>query len=634
MFGYLDKYIAVFLTGFVVTYLLTPIARKLALRFGVVDMPDERRPHKRPTARGGGIAVVLGVYAAAFMWLAFPWPGVAGGFELNWWRHVLAGSLVLTMVGLIDDIRGLRPLVKLAGQAVAGIIVYHGGTRFGEFFGVDLPAWLDGALVVIWLVGVINAFNLIDGMDGLASGLACISAAGLCGVFIINHLPGDVLALLGLVGACLAFLRYNFHPATIFLGDTGSMFIGFLLGVVSLQSFNKSTFLLSLSIPMLVLGIPIYDTLLAIWRRSVRMWLHPRNASAVEKGLGIMQPDLDHLHHRLLRTGLNTRRVATLLWIGNAALVVFGLLISTFKSHASGIFLIALLGGAYVLMRHLALIELRDTGAALLQGLRRPTSLGLKSLAFPAWDMFWLSAAVAVAMWITNEAPEGFWRRWFVDLPVWVTPTVSLLALSNAYVTVWSRSRMRDVLSLLFTLQAGLLLSLGIALLIDPYGQKQRWLIWTLVTGAVSHPAILLPRVIYRFVEELVSWAKGAGPIVPDGRRVVLYGAGGRCWLFLRELSFNNFDGRVIVGVIDDDPDLRLKKIYGYTVLGKREDLPRLIRAHNLTGVIITATLTLESRTALQDIVLSHGIHCTEWRCEEIEANFMTTPHLTPVNLV
>ena len=186
-------------------------------------------------------------------------------------------------------------------------------------------------------------------------------------------LPGSIVLLVALAGASLAFLRYNFHPATIFLGDTGSMFIGLVLGVISLQTVTKNTFFLSMTIPMLVLGVPIYDTLLAVWRRSVRQIVSGREAAGTEKRAGIMQADMDHLHHRLLKSGLSTRRVATILCILNGGLVGFGLLMATFKSHAYGIFLLALLAAVYVLLRRLAVIELRDTGKMLLTGLRRPT---------------------------------------------------------------------------------------------------------------------------------------------------------------------------------------------------------------------------------------------------------------------
>jgi hypothetical protein len=479
-------------------------------------------------------------------------------------------------------------------------------------------------MVVLWILAVINAFNLVDGLDGLASGLAIISALGLCGVVALDKMPANVLVLLGFMGACLAFLRYNFHPASIFLGDTGSMFIGFTLGVVSLQTFNKSTFVLSMTIPLLVLGVPIYDTLLAIWRRSVRKWLQTGQHSIGSKLPGVMQPDLDHLHHRLLKSGLSTRRVAITLCIGNASLVAFGLLITTFKSHAAGFFLIALLGGAYILMRHLAILELRDTGTALLRGFRRPSSAGFKALGFPAWDMFWMVAAVAVSKRLLDGYSTSFWHDWFLDLPVWVTPTFCMLAVSRAYVTVWSRSRMRDVMGLELMLLTGSIFSLGLALLINPYDRPVHLLVMALMMTAVAHPGIIVLRMIYRFVEELVHWTRSKDAAKPDGRRVVLYGAGGRCWLFLRELGFHNLgsgDGREIVGLIDDEESLRYLWIYGYHVLGGQKDLPQLITQYGLTGIVVTALLTPESRASIRDLAKRYNLDLSEWRCEECGIN-------------
>lgn len=618
MFGNFDKYIVVFLVGFVVTYLLTPAVRSLAVRFGVVDVPDERRPHKRPTPRGGGLALIVGFHAACLAALVFPWQKFSGNLEFHWWRNFSLASLVLLVVGIVDDVRGLRPLVKLAGQAVAAALIFMSGTRFGAMFGYHLPGLLDFLLVELWLLAVINAFNLIDGLDGLASGLAIISAAGLCGIFAINHMPSNVLVLLGLIGASLAFLRYNFHPATIFLGDTGSMFLGFALGAISLQTYSKNTFVLSLAIPMMVLGVPIYDTLLAIWRRWVRGILRVNQPPEMRKRFGIMQPDVDHLHHRLLKAGLNTRRAAITLFVTNAMLVVFGLLLTTFRSHTAGIFLIAVLAGAYVLLRHLAVIELRETGSALLTGLRRPSHAMLKSLSYPVWDMLCLAGARAVAMALCDPPPTGFWHTWFLDLPIWVTPTISLLVLSRTYLIVWTRARLLDVLMLILTLQCGLLISLGLTLLIDPT-RTSTALARMLIIAALGHMGIVAARVFYRCAEEIVHYLKSNESGTTENERIILYGAGGRCQLFLKERGFNgssSFDCRTVVGVLDDEPSFHFQWVYGHLVLGGLKDLPALIDRHRITGIIITAALRPDSLLAVQELASHHGLSLGEWRFE------------------
>ncbi len=628
MFDSFDKYIAVFLAGFVVTYLLTPVVRSLAVRFGVVDLPNQRRPHQRPTPRGGGLAVVLGIYAACLMGLAFPGDARPGGFDLHWWLRFLPSSLILLAVGLADDILGLDAWKKLAGQVAAALWIALSGTHFGSFLGYQLPPFLDGLLVVVWIVAVINAYNLIDGLDGLASGLAIISATGLCGILLLGNLPGVFLPLIALMGACLAFLRYNFHPATIFLGDTGSMSIGFILGVVSLQTFTKNTFFLSMTIPLLILGVPIYDALLAIWRRSVRRWVSGGEPAGSHKPGGIMTADVEHLHHRLVKAGLSTRRVAVILCITNAVLVVFGLLITTFQSHASGIFLLGLLAFVYVLLRHMAVIELRETGRVLLTGLRRPTHSLPKALAYPLWDALCLAGGLALAMRVFEPAPEGFWHSWFLDLPIWVTPTFCLLAVSRTYVTVWTRARILDVLMLLLTLQAGLLLSLGIALLIDPYSAS-KWFLRALVILAFGHGAIILARVFYRCVEETVLYLRSTSDLSAGPERVALYGAGGRCQLFLKERGFHNsssFDGRVIIGLIDDEPALHFKWVYGHMVLGGVRDLPQLIPHHRITGLVITTALRPESFLAAQELASQHGLCLSEWRFESRTLDVVPLP--------
>ena len=616
MFGELDKYLLVFLTGLVVTYLLTPVVRKLAFQCGVVDKPDDRRPHKRITARGGGVAVVIGVHAACLVAVLFPWPHSSGALDFGWWQKYALASLVLLVVGVIDDVRGMKPLIKLGGQIAAALVMWFSGTHFGQFLGHDLPAPVDCALVVIWLVAIINAFNLIDGLDGLASGLAAISAVGLTGILLMQQVSGEVLLLAGFVGACLGFLRYNFHPASIFLGDTGSMFLGFTLGVVALQTFTKNTFLISMTIPIMVLGVPIYDALLAIWRRSVRSWVNGTGGKR-----GIMQPDVEHLHHRLAKSGLSTQRVATFLYILNGGLVTVGLSIMFFQSHAAGIFLIALLAGVYVLMRQLAVIELRETGRALLMGLHRPTHATSKALAYPVWDMFCLSGSLAAIMWVIEGQRVDFWHTWFVDLPVWATPTFSLLALSRTYITEWQRARLRDVLMVLCWLFAGILLSLGLALVIDPDNWK-KWIVRAVLIAGISHPVIIASRLIYRCIEEAVLWLRRQDENPNQLERVLLYGAGTRAQLFLKDRALKiskKMDKRHLVGFIDDEKALHFQWVYGLLVLGGLKELPYLIERRRVNRVIIVSELLPESRVAVQEIAARSGVRLSEWEPAEHE---------------
>jgi FlaA1/EpsC-like NDP-sugar epimerase len=272
-------------------------------------------------------------------------------------------------------------------------------------------------------------------------------------------------------------------------------------------------------------------------------------------------------------------------------------------------------------MRHLAVIELRETGRALLGGLQRPTHITLLALGFPLWDMLCLAAPVALAMALAEPPRGNFWHGWFLELPVWVSPTFSLLAVSRIYVTLWSRARFRDVLMLLGLLQGGILLSLGIALLIDP-GHAGQSLFRALVIAALSQPLMIGIRVLYRAVEEALVYLRVQNePALPE-KRVLLYGAGGRCQLFIKERSFNDsrsFDGRLIAGLIDDDRAIHSQWIYGYQVLGGIKDLPRIVEKTGATALIITAALTEEAKTAARAAAKKLGIRLTEWNFAERE---------------
>ena len=268
------KYPAIFLAGMLAALVLTPVWRRFAPRGGFMDRPGGRKVHLRPVPRGGGAAVFVGFHVACAVVFLFPWKPFAGQLSIDWWFRFLPLSAGVVSLGLLDDRFDLKPLVKLLGQVALGAAAYALGFRLQNLFGFSLPGWVDAAATVFWFVALMHAFNLIDGVDGLATGIALIAAGGIGLSLVFRGSPGDVLLFLGFAGACLGFLRYNFYPASVFLGDAGSLFLGFTLAALSISTNSKASFMAGLGVPMLAVGVPLFDTLLAVWRRSMRRILN------------------------------------------------------------------------------------------------------------------------------------------------------------------------------------------------------------------------------------------------------------------------------------------------------------------------------------------------------------------------
>lgn len=617
----LAKYVAVWTAGFLTTLLLTPVVRTLATKMGMVDVPDERRAHSTPTPRGGGLAVVIGFYCAAMLALWYPWEWSKGSLDTTWLRSFLLASGVLTLVGIADDVRGLRPVVKLVGQMVAASLMFSTGHGMGRLLGFDLPLPLDFIVTLFWFVALTNAFNLIDGLDGLCAGLALVAGIGLIGAFFIRRMPSDALVMVGLAGACMAFLRYNFHPASIFLGDTGSMFLGFTFASIAIATGSKGTFLASLGVPLLAVGIPVFDTILAIWRRSMRALAPPSGSSSGARGL--MQPDAEHLHHRLRRRGLNQYQIAVVLYVINALLVVTGLLSLAFRDQALGIFLVAFVAGAYVVMRHLVEVELWDTGRALIHGLRRPQRKVAAFLFYPVFDVACLIVTLGLAFGVVNliQPMENVWEHWIRAVPLWVAPVFLLFCAVRVYSRVWSLARTHDYLILSSGLLGSVLISTGIASLLQPE-HWQRYVVLAFIYSGLSHVMLVGSRMFVRgLIDGLSLWSESQyykrGGVV---RRVLLYGSGSRCLLFLRERALNTFGSsirRMIVGLVDDDSNLRFRRVGGYVVLGSGEEIPELARRYRIDEIVVTAQLRDEAYTALAAACARENLRLSEWHYEE-----------------
>ena len=288
--------IEILLVTYLISFVLVFLTKKIAVHVGALDMPNERKVHKKPMPRLGGLAI----YAS------FLFGYMVYGTVTTQMLSILIGSFILVMLGVFDDIKPIRAKVKLIVQIiVAGIVVFYGGLYFREisFLGLKLifPTWLNEFIAIFFIVGAINAINLIDGLDGLCAGISSIYFLTISVIaLILNKMGGlDIILCIIMLGATLGFLTHNFPPAKTFMGDCGSTFLGYMIAVISLLGFKGATFT-SLVIPVVILAVPIFDTLFAILRRLL-------------KGQSIAEADKEHFHHQLLKMKYST--VASILII-------------------------------------------------------------------------------------------------------------------------------------------------------------------------------------------------------------------------------------------------------------------------------------------------------------------------------
>lgn len=325
-------YLVPFLAAFILTFLQMPFVIRLAKKKGFLDVPkDSRRVHKKPIPVGGGIAMVISVTILMLVFLPINKSLIMA----------IISSLVIALSGLYDDKYDLSPKLKFGFQILAAIILIIGGMKI-EFF--TNPFDYEDALLILnmlsipvtifWVCGITNTINLIDGLDGLASGVSMICAISM---FFITYQMGryDVSLVCALVaGACLGFLPFNFNPAKIFMGDTGALYLGFMLSYISISGFLKQAAILMIFVPVVILGVPVFDTAFAMVRRKL-------------SGKSIVEADKGHLHHRLLRMGLNQRQTVVILYSISA---IFGILANGISKFHSSIGLIVSIGVILIIL--------------------------------------------------------------------------------------------------------------------------------------------------------------------------------------------------------------------------------------------------------------------------------------------
>ena len=341
-----------FLLAFITTFVVTPHTMRLAKKVGAIDIPNDRRVNKKPMPRLGGLAVIAGfVVSIIYLFITTSIEGKLNLFgEENYNLKMVgffSGALILGLVCYVDDVKGVPSWVKLTAQIIASIIVVACGVRIenisipfteGKIIMGDIFSYI---LTVCWIVGITNAINLIDGLDGLSSGVTLISCLSLLMVFALNGSPLIAIVLItALAGALVGFLPFNFSPAKTFIGDTGSNFMGFALAIISILGVAKTYTALVLIAPIIILAMPIFDTLFAIFRRLIK----GKSIKAVFK------PDKGHLHHKLMAKGYTQKQAVLIMYGITAILGMFAVILlesGIWKALSFAILIIAIVAIGY-----------------------------------------------------------------------------------------------------------------------------------------------------------------------------------------------------------------------------------------------------------------------------------------------
>jgi UDP-GlcNAc:undecaprenyl-phosphate/decaprenyl-phosphate GlcNAc-1-phosphate transferase len=564
---------------------LVRLCRAIARRFGYTARPRSDRWHQRPTALLGGVAIALTVLVLHVI--------VAGPRTLP---VLLTGATLIFLVGLVDDLVSLRPYTKLIAElAIASLFVF-----FGYRLSWTESLTLDTLLTMVWIVGLTNAFNLLDNMDGLCAGIALIAGTTLLAAIVLQSgMIPEATYLALLLGATAGFLVYNFHPASIFMGDSGSLFIGMNLAVLSLgpgrESGSSPDVLSIVAGPVLLLLVPIFDTTLVTVSRL--LW----GRSAVRGGR-------DHSSHRLVAIGLSERRAVTVLWSLAALGGLLSLSIHRFdndwSSIATALFLLAMIIFA-VYLSHVRVYE--DVDESLLRAGRvTPFVINFmykRRVAEVVLDVCIVTIAYYSAYRLRFEGPEfaTYFRNFLESLPIMVAVQMIVLFAVGAYRGVWRHFGLIDSVIFSKAVLFGTLTSVFILVYLYRFENYSRGVF-------VIYAALLLlllggSRASFRLISEFVQRRRH------EGQRLIIYGAGDGAATAVRELLTRSRQRYRLLGFVDDDQSMTRRRVQGYPVLGDYTSLVSLIANGAVDSVVISTSLVEVGRLEhLQALCTQHQV--------------------------
>jgi UDP-GlcNAc:undecaprenyl-phosphate GlcNAc-1-phosphate transferase len=566
---------------------LTPLVQIVARRYGMIATPKTDRWHKKPTAMFGGVAIWLAVVVSYLVFIR-PATGLGRHFPGSFLDVVIGSSTFLFLVGLADDFLHTKPYQKLIGQVM--------GSAFVVYYGLTLP-WtsysaLNVALTIFWLIGITNAVNLLDNMDGLAAGIAIIASGFLALSFLTTGHVMEALLLVTFAAALLGFLVYNSSPASIFMGDCGSMFIGFFLAsaaLVNVSGGRSRSLVPVLAVPILVLFIPIFDTTFVTILRKL-------------SGRAASQGGRDHTSHRLVALGTSERHAVWLLY-GLASLSGFlALLVQSVKLDVS----LAAIAGFTILLTllgvYLAGVKVYDETEEALAANDNSLYAFLIDLSYKRriFEVLLDVILILLAYWGAYAVKFGAlsgstaWKLFLRTLPVLVFVKMASFLVVGVYRGLWRYTGLDDLIVFAKAVVLSSVLSVIVVLFAFRFEGFSRTVF--LIDGLLMFMFLAGSRLAFRLFRQVIPIAQNA-----EGRRVLIYGAGDGGELLLRELLNNRGLKYSPVGFLDDDPAKRGKLIHGLKVYAGNGDLTSVCLQHQVEEVLISSAKMSDER--LQEVL-------------------------------
>ncbi|MCI0337946.1 MAG: hypothetical protein L0226_10235 [Acidobacteria bacterium] len=553
----------------ILALIFTYLVRATAYRQGIVAAPRSDRWHKRPTALLGGIAIYLSFIAGFLIFAPTQWHAYT----------ILFAGTILFATGLIDDLVQLKPYIKLVMQLVASSIVVFGGLQL-PWTSIEVVNYF---ITILWLVGITNAVNLLDNMDGLSGGIALIACIFLAINFLLNGQHAESILPFMLAGAIAGFLCYNFNPATIFMGDCGSMFLGFTLGGMALmadmwRTRNISAVLLT---PVLILVIPIFDTVVVTVTRKL-------------SGKPVSQGGRDHTSHRLVALGMSEQRAVLMLYLFATLSGVLALLVRQMRIEVTLILVAGFALSVLFLGLYLGKVRVSDEGeessGTLVDVL---TGFPYRRRFFEIlldFCLFVLAYYSAYLLRFEGDLPAEQVAIFIKTLPIFIAIQLLMFLAFGVYRGIWRYVGVDDLIIIVKAVFIGAGSSGLAAMLWYKFQGPSRAVF--ILNGVLLLVFVCASRISFRLLGALIVGKRRA---TPDARPVVIYGAGDGGEMLIRELLNNPSHRYQPVGFIDDDMNKTGKILRGYRIFSS-EDLPELINEHGVSEVLISSVKVPESK--------------------------------------